>query len=38
MIPIGSIVGKSDSGKTTLIEKLIPELARRGYKVATVKH
>ena len=38
MIPIVSIVGKSDSGKTTLIEKIIPELNRRGYKVATVKH
>jgi molybdopterin-guanine dinucleotide biosynthesis protein B len=38
MIPIVSIVGKSDSGKTTLIEKLIPELIRRGYRVATVKH
>lgn len=38
MIPIVSIVGKSDSGKTTLIEKLIPELNQRGYKVATVKH
>ncbi|MEW6615412.1 MAG: molybdopterin-guanine dinucleotide biosynthesis protein B [Thermodesulfobacteriota bacterium] len=38
MIPIVSIVGKSNSGKTTLIEKVIPELNRRGYKVATVKH
>ncbi len=38
MIPIVSIVGKSDSGKTTLIEKLVPELSRRGYRVATVKH
>jgi molybdopterin-guanine dinucleotide biosynthesis protein B len=38
MIPIISIVGKSDSGKTTLIEKLLPELTRRGYRVATVKH
>ena len=38
MIPIVSIVGKSNSGKTTLIEKLIPELIQRGYKVATVKH
>ncbi len=38
MIPIISIVGKSDSGKTTLIEKLIPELVRRGLRVATVKH
>ena len=38
MIPIISIVGKSDSGKTTLIEKLVPELNRKGYRVATVKH
>jgi molybdopterin-guanine dinucleotide biosynthesis protein B len=38
MIPIVSIVGKSDSGKTTLIEKLLPELIRRGYRIATVKH
>jgi molybdopterin-guanine dinucleotide biosynthesis protein B len=38
MIPIISIVGKSDSGKTTLIEKLVPELTRRGYRIATVKH
>jgi len=38
VIPIVSIVGKSDSGKTTLIEKLVPELTRRGYRVATVKH
>jgi len=33
-----SIVGKSDAGKTTLLEKLIGELKRRGYKVAIVKH
>jgi len=38
MIPIVSIVGKSDAGKTTLIEKLVPELVRRGYRIATVKH
>ena len=38
MIPIISIVGKSDSGKTTLMEKLLPELVRRGYRIATVKH
>ncbi|RME48581.1 MAG: hypothetical protein D6791_02930, partial [Chloroflexi bacterium] len=37
-VPIISIVGRSDSGKTTLLEKLIPELKRRGYRVATVKH
>jgi molybdopterin-guanine dinucleotide biosynthesis protein B len=38
VIPIISIVGKSDSGKTTFIEKLLPELTRRRYRVATVKH
>ena len=38
MIPIVSIVGTSDSGKTTLIEKLVPELVLRGYRVATIKH
>ncbi len=38
MVPIISVVGKSHSGKTTLIEKLIPELKRRGYKIATIKH
>ena len=36
--PIISIVGKSNSGKTTLIENLIPELTKRGYRVATIKH
>jgi molybdopterin-guanine dinucleotide biosynthesis protein B len=38
MRAIISIVGKSDSGKTTLLEKLIAELKKRGYKVAIVKH
>ncbi len=37
-IPIFCIVGKSDSGKTTLIEKLIPELKKRGLRVGTIKH
>ncbi len=37
-IPIVSVVGRSKSGKTTLLEQLIPELQRRGYRVATVKH
>jgi formylmethanofuran dehydrogenase subunit E len=32
------IVGSKKVGKTTLIEKLIPELTSRGYHVATVKH
>jgi molybdopterin-guanine dinucleotide biosynthesis protein MobB len=38
MPPIVSIVGRSRSGKTTLIEKLIPEIKRRGYRVGTIKH
>jgi molybdopterin-guanine dinucleotide biosynthesis protein B len=38
MPPIVSIVGRSKSGKTTLIEKLIVELKSRGYRVATAKH
>jgi molybdopterin-guanine dinucleotide biosynthesis protein MobB len=33
-----SVVGRSNSGKTTLLESLIPELKRRGYRVAVVKH
>src|SRR2546430_1763424 len=37
-IPILCVVGRSNSGKTTLIERLIPELVRAGYRVATVKH
>lgn len=32
------IVGKSNSGKTTLIVKIIEELKKRGYKVGTLKH
>ena len=38
MPPIVSIIGKSKSGKTTFVEKLIGELKSRGYRVATVKH
>jgi molybdopterin-guanine dinucleotide biosynthesis adapter protein len=36
--PIISVIGKSKSGKTTFIEKVIKELKARGYRVATVKH
>jgi molybdopterin-guanine dinucleotide biosynthesis protein B len=36
--PVVSIVSKKRSGKTTLLEKLIPELKSRGYRVGTVKH
>ena len=37
-VPILSFVGRSNSGKTTLIERLIPELVMARYRVATVKH
>jgi len=36
--PVVAFVGKSDSGKTTVVEKVISELVARGYRVATVKH
>jgi molybdopterin-guanine dinucleotide biosynthesis protein B len=38
MVPVICIVGRSDVGKTTFIERLLPELKARGYRVATVKH
>ena len=38
MPPVVSIVGKSKSGKTILIENLVQELKSRGYRVATIKH
>jgi molybdopterin molybdotransferase len=37
-LPIVSIVGKSQSGKTVLMEQLIAEFKKRGYKVAALKH
>jgi molybdopterin molybdotransferase len=36
--PIASIVGRSESGKTLLMEQLIVEFKRRGYKIAALKH
>jgi len=36
--PIISLVAKSGSGKTTFIEKLLPELNRRGLRVGVLKH
>jgi len=36
--PVVSIVAKSGTGKTTLLEKLIAELKDRGFKVGAVKH
>lgn len=38
MTPVISIVAKSGTGKTTLLEKLIAELKRRGYRVGAMKH
>ncbi len=37
-IPLVCVVGRSDAGKTTFIEKLLPELSKRGLKVGTIKH
>ncbi len=37
IVPIVAFSGFSESGKTTFIEKLIPELKRRGYRIATIK-
>ncbi len=36
--PAISVVGRHNSGKTTLIEKLIAELTDRGFDVGSVKH
>lgn len=36
--PVVAFVGRSNSGKTTLLEKIIPELNNKGYRVATIKH
>ena len=32
------IIGPNGSGKTTIIEKLIPELKKNKYKIGTIKH
>jgi molybdopterin-guanine dinucleotide biosynthesis protein B len=36
--PAVAVIGRSDSGKTTLLERLVPELRRRGLAVGVVKH
>ena len=38
MAPVVSIVGKSGAGKTALMERLIAEFGKRGYRIAAVKH
>jgi molybdopterin-guanine dinucleotide biosynthesis protein B len=38
MPPVLAIIGKKNCGKTTLIEKLIPELIDLGFRIGTIKH
>jgi molybdopterin-guanine dinucleotide biosynthesis protein MobB len=38
MIPTISFVGSSGSGKTTILEKVVAELNRRGIRIAVIKH
>ncbi len=38
MPPMLSIVGNSASGKTTVLEKLISELKKRGHRIGVIKH
>ena len=38
MTPVICIVGRSQTGKTTLLEKLVPALTGRGYRIGTIKH
>jgi len=38
MRPVLAVIGKKNCGKTTLIEKLIPELIDLGFRVGTIKH
>jgi len=37
-IPVISIVGIHNSGKTTFIEKIIKILSKKGYQIGTIKH
>ena len=37
-VPILSIVSESGIGKTTLLEKVVKEMKRRGFKLAVIKH
>jgi molybdopterin-guanine dinucleotide biosynthesis protein MobB len=37
-VPVVSVVAKSGTGKTTLLEKLIGILKRKGYRVGALKH
>ncbi|OPY62570.1 MAG: Molybdopterin molybdenumtransferase [Syntrophorhabdaceae bacterium PtaU1.Bin034] len=37
-LPVVSFIGRSNTGKTTLVERLIPLLVSRGIRIATIKH
>ena len=36
--PIVAVAGEKNSGKTTAIERIVVEMARRGYRLGTFKH
>ena len=38
MIPIIAVLGFSKSGKTSIIEHVISNLAKQGYRIGTIKH
>jgi molybdopterin-guanine dinucleotide biosynthesis protein B len=38
LVPVVSVVGSSNVGKTTFLVELVRELKRRGYRVGTIKH
>lgn len=37
-VPVVAVLGRKDSGKTLVIENLVRELEKRGFRVATAKH
>jgi len=37
-VQVVSVVGRANSGKTLLLERVVAEVKRRGYRVAVVKH
>lgn len=36
--PVVAVIGRKASGKTTIIETLIPELIKEGFSIASIKH
>lgn len=38
MVPVVTVTGSSDSGKTTFVERIVPLLEREGLRVGSVKH